>query len=265
MHKARQIGNWPREDLEPILAKEKVGQFVVHAHSFGTAHALACGVYFGPERCVGVGVNGPFLDIPLCDEIAAATKKKFRCDARNVPKTAYLESCRGAWCLAALCWAFGWVKNQECTMASLPDMKLAVKRRKRGEKGGEVFTLYMEGNKTAARRGVIGQVYDDANYEVAGVWGFDPRALRCRALSIWYAEDDAQSPPEHGAWLAREFEQRARDAREDFRLDVKAEKMGFGHFTYLQEEFRATGLQTKVLWEMATQGETAAGVKVETS
>ena len=103
-------------------------------------------VYFDPERCVGVGVNGPFLDIPLCDEIAAATKKKFRCDARNIPKTAYLESCRGAWCLAALCWAFGWVKNQECTMASLPDMKLAVKRRKRGEKGGEVFTLYMEGN-----------------------------------------------------------------------------------------------------------------------
>ena len=75
-------------------------------------------------------------------------------------------------------------------------------------------------------------------------------------MSIWWAEDDTQSPPEHGAWLVQHFEQHAKDAPGDFRLDVKREKMGFGHFTYLQEEFRATGLQTKILWEMATQDET---------
>ena len=205
MQKARRIRDWPKDDLEPILAKEGVERFVVQGFSFGTAHALACGVYFPKGKCVGVGLNGPFLDIPLCDEIASSLPSgKFRCDARGCPKTSFVDSCHGSWCLAALCWSLG-LSVSAPWLATLvaPEMSV-ISKDKEGE-GEEIYRLLGRGFATAGRRGLIGLAYEDANYEVCGVWGFDPRALKCRALSVWYAQDDNASPPEHGRWLAEEF------------------------------------------------------------
>jgi len=51
----RRIAMWPKDDLEPILDKEKVQQFMVQGWSYGTAHAMATASHFGGDRCVAMG------------------------------------------------------------------------------------------------------------------------------------------------------------------------------------------------------------------
>ena len=64
----RQIQDWPREDLQPILDKEAVGDFMITGHSQGTPHAMAAALHF-KKRCVGLGLNAPFLPANLTKEL----------------------------------------------------------------------------------------------------------------------------------------------------------------------------------------------------
>jgi len=233
----RQIGDWPREDLEPILLQERVERFIVHGFSFGTAHALAVGAHFGPKRCVAMGLNGPFLSVPVCKEFG------FRCDAKPLPTKRTYDR----WCLA---WLHGTVNlllpwTAGLALRGAPEGKAL-------SAVGELDALVAWMDNGIARSSVRGTytfLFEHASGDVCGVWGFDPRDCQTLAVSIWYAEDDRECPPKHGEWLVELF--RGRIETHGLRLDVKAEKKGFGHFTYLTSEYRQMALQTKVLLELA--------------
>ena len=69
----RSIGDWPKDDVEPILQAEDVDQFMVQGISYGTAHAMATGSYFGPEVCVAMGLIVPYLPRDVCREFGFHT------------------------------------------------------------------------------------------------------------------------------------------------------------------------------------------------
>ena len=64
----RKIQDWPKTDVEPVLAKEGLSQtdkFSVFGVSMGTIHAMAMAQYFGPQgRIRSIGIRAPF--VPLC-------------------------------------------------------------------------------------------------------------------------------------------------------------------------------------------------------
>jgi len=63
------IANWPRTDLEPILKKDKVtGPFVVTGVSFGSPHAQAFAVHFGPDRVKALGMRVPYIGRSVSEE-----------------------------------------------------------------------------------------------------------------------------------------------------------------------------------------------------
>ena len=74
----RLIKDWPR-DVEAILEQESVDQFLVEGISLGTSHAMAV-AWALPERCIGLGLNVPYLSEQICREF------DFQHDADKLPK-----------------------------------------------------------------------------------------------------------------------------------------------------------------------------------
>lgn len=68
MNPGRVVKNWPKEDLEPVLDQEGVGEFMITGHSQGNPHAMAAALHF-PHRCVGLGLNAPLLPSDVTREV----------------------------------------------------------------------------------------------------------------------------------------------------------------------------------------------------
>lgn len=64
----RRFVDWPRTDLEPVLAQEGVNQFMTEGTSEGTGPCIAAAHYFGPQRLTAVGLYVPWVPNPICDE-----------------------------------------------------------------------------------------------------------------------------------------------------------------------------------------------------
>ena len=82
--------------------------------------------------------------------------------------------------------------------------------------------------RRSSRHSVYGLLFNSAKDNVFD-WGFDPREIKLKGdkeVLISYAEDDTESPPEHGAWLVTYFTA----------CDNK-DKKGLGHDTFC-ERFR---------------------------
>ena len=70
IHIGRHIGNWPRDDLQPVLVAEGVGgKFTVSGISLGAPHALAVAHYFGAARVSGMGLQVPFVSMPFSEDL----------------------------------------------------------------------------------------------------------------------------------------------------------------------------------------------------
>ena len=55
------IGQWPKDDVEPVLTKEAVtGKFMVEGTSYGTSHAMALGAHFG-DRVSALHLHVPYI------------------------------------------------------------------------------------------------------------------------------------------------------------------------------------------------------------
>jgi len=223
IHPARRIAQFPRDDLAPILRAEGVSEFLVDGHSLGTAHAMAIAWYFAPDhaehRCVGMGLNCPYLSSALCKEL------KFPCDAddlwivrNNDPR---------AWHAA---WNFALADLSNLLPFLSPPLKFGHLIWPAFAKARPwAFPAVAEDQKRTGARGYVGQGYEMTCYAINSVWGFDPRDIRTKNVAVWWALDDGfpGCPPVHGRWLSELFESKPGVHTTNRSLDI-----GFGHWTY---------------------------------
>lgn len=212
----RRIRDFP-QDLSVILEAEAVEHFLVEGISLGTAHAMAVAWHFGPERCLGLGLNVPYLSEAICREF------NFQHDADKLPK-ADAQHWYQAWNFYVADLMF--IAPGIAPIARWMRLLLPEGKQVRAERPW-VFETMVEDQARLVIRGTQGQAYDQYAYEMNALWGFDPRDIEVNNVAVWYALDDSACPPEHGKWLAELF-----DAREDVETNVRAETLGFGHFTY---------------------------------
>lgn len=216
LHVGRTIAGFPK-DLETILDAEGVGEFMVEGTSFGTAHSMAIAWYFGPERCLAMGLNVPYLSDQICKEFDLESKADAlpRPDAR-------------AWYQA---WNFLVAELMYKSPLLSPPARFLASAIAEGKKVAMRMPWAFEDmGKDHARlvaRGSQGQGWEQFSFDVTALWGFDPREIQTRNVAVWYAKDDTLVPPSHGEWLASHF-----GAKENVKIDVRAEDAGLGHFSY---------------------------------
>ena len=183
--------------------------------SYGTAHAMATASAI-PERCLGLGLNVPYLPESICREFG------FWTDADMILREKQLER---PWVLLPLMSLLSVFQGfLPSGIAAIPEGKKAVI---------EQPECIEELTKDVARSfiiGVNGQMYEMSDAETTQTWP-DPRQIQVKNIAVWYAQDDSAVPPDHGKWLSGIF------ADTDRRnLNVKNEKVGLGHFTYMTSE-----------------------------
>ena len=215
IHVNRTIADFPK-DLEVVLEAEGVREFMVEGMSLGTPHAMAIARYFGPDRCVALGLNVPYLSATVCREF------NLRNDADHLPRPD-ARAWYQAWnfVVAEILFRAPLISPMARLFRYLPEGKLVYGQRP------WVFEAFAEDNARTTVRGTQGQGYEFFSYEKLACWGFDPRELDTKRVAVWYATDDSQSPSAHGEWLANVFTSRA-----DVKTHVRCESAGLGHFTY---------------------------------
>ena len=217
LHIGRRIVDFPM-DLELILEAEGVGEFMVEGTSFGTAHAMAIAWHFGPDRCVAMGLNVPYLSDQICKEFNLESKADAlpRPDARTWYQ---------AWnfFVADLMYVAPLISPPARFMTYLPEGKKTKKERP------WIFDVIGDDQKERlVVRGSQGQGWEQLSFDVTVLWGFDPREIQTRNVAVWYAKDDSAVPPSHGEWLANLF-----SSKKDIDTSIRSENVGFGHFTYM--------------------------------
>lgn len=217
IHIGRLVRDFPK-DLEVILEAEAVDAFMVEGVSLGTSHAMAVAWHFGRERCVGLGLNVPYLSEAICREF------DFRHDADKLPK-ADARHWYQAWNFYVADLMF--IAPVISPLARWMHRLLAEGPKVLAERPW-VFETLAEDHLRVVVRGTQGQAFDQYSYEMNALWGFDPREIDVANVAVWYALDDSACPPQHGEWLAALFESKAR-----VRTDNRVEELGYGHFTYM--------------------------------
>lgn len=217
LHIGRQIADFPA-DLAHILDAEGVDQFMVEGTSFGTAHAMAIARHFGPERCIAMGLNGPYLPQHICREFG------FRSDGDMLP-TPDARTWYQAWnfVFADLVFAAPLLSPPGKFMHFMKEGN-----KTRHERPWVFETIEADQKERLVARGAQGQGWEAFSVDVTTIWGFDPREIQTKNIAVWYAKDDSAVPPEHGEWLADLF-----SSRPHTKTDIRSENAGFGHFTYM--------------------------------
>ncbi len=216
LHIGRRIAYFPL-DLEAILKAEGVGEFMVEGTSFGTAHAMAIAWHFGPDRCVAMGLNVPYLSDQIDKEFNLGSKADLlpKRDARTWYQ---------AWnfFVADLMYVAPLISPPARHMGRVvPEAKKVEKERP------WVLEQLCEDQRRLVVRGSQGQGWEQFSFDVTMLWGFDPREIQTRNVAVWYAKDDTLVPPSHGEWLASWF-----SSKEGVKTSVRSEDTGLGHFTY---------------------------------
>ncbi len=216
LHIGRRIVDFPL-DLEAILKAEGVGEFMVEGASFGTAHAMAIAWHFGPDRCVAMGLNVPYLSDQIDKEFNLGSKADLlpKRDARTWYQ---------AWnfLVADLMYVAPLISPPARHMGRVvPEAKKVEKERP------WVLEQLAEDQRRLVVRGSQGQGWEQFSFDVTMHWGFDPREIQTKNVAVWYAKDDTLVPPSHGEWLASHF-----SSKEGVKTSVRSEDTGLGHFAY---------------------------------
>lgn len=207
----RKIVNWPKDDLEPILAKEGVDKFIITGTSYGTAHALAAGVHFEAKKCLGVGISAGYVPYDVCIENGVTPNVV-------IPRLWFYNSIIGAWIYTLIDLIFPLLCNGT---RYIPESKAFF-----NEGDEEIFDILLEDMTRSGIRGRAQHLYDIA-LDVSNIFGFDPQDVQTKNMSVWYASDDSQIPEDNGKWLCDIFR-----AKKDVKLDARCEKIGYGHLTF---------------------------------
>jgi pimeloyl-ACP methyl ester carboxylesterase len=216
LHIGRKISDFPL-DLAIILEAEGVNEFMVEGASFGTAHAMAIAWHFGPSRCVAMGLMVPYLSDQICKEF----KLESKADALPKPDA---RTWYQAWNFLVADLMFSSPFSPPARFMTLLSEGKKVKQ----EKPWAIDSIVQDQKMRLVARGSQGQGWEQFSFDVTVLWGFDPRDINTKNIAVWYAEDDSAVPPSHGEWLAQYF-----GSKEGVDIDIRAEDVGYGHFTYI--------------------------------
>lgn len=230
----RRIADWPKDNLGPILEAEGVDQFFVQGASYGTAHAMATASYFGPEKCVALGLNVPYLPEPICREFGFTTDADFVLSEKLLKKPYVM--------LPVLSLLHMFSPLFKSALAAVSEGPAFSK-----ESPAVLMALQADIGRTFLR-GAYGQVYEMLNGDTNKRWQ-DPRTIQTKYTCVCYAEDDTQCPPAHGKWLAEIF-----SSNPGIKCEVRHEKKGLGHFTYMCPEDQRNATMTRILLSLIEGG-----------
>jgi len=235
--KGRTIGNWPRDDLEPILKRELQHltnkKFIVQGISFGSAHALACGAYFEKDRCVGIGVIAPFLSTELCTEFGLDDDEKNK--KPQIPSIDFYDKIQNAWIFVmyAMC-------HNKYVLGNVA--KMTEDGKKAMVHCPEVMDHLSEISlRKSSIRGTVGIVLDEFTDMARKPWGFTLEDIKTKHVAVWYSPDDTVLSPMEGQCLAEYF-----DNKKEMTTDIR-KNGGAGHYTYLSKKYQEQGFQTESL------------------
>ena len=184
----RKIREFPK-DVEVVLTAEGCTgmKFWVEGTSYGTSHAMAIAHYF-KDSIAGMHLQLPYLPRQVREEEKIESKV-----TGTALKLTYkdLQSCKSChyFCLTScMCCCL-------CPSSDFPEFP------------DEAKYQYQD-IKRSARHSVYGLVFNATEDHVFD-WGFDPREIKLKGKNqvlVSYAEDDQESPPEQGEWIANYFD-----------------------------------------------------------
>lgn len=234
MQIGRQVKDWPKTDLAPVLAAEGVDKFMITGHSSGNPHAMAAAWYF-PERCVGLGLNAPCLPAETCKKFGLTGAL----GSDSLPITSDLLKGHNSWFFPLM----------GLTMALPQSVLLSglAKDTPKLKSDPKLVQWILDNMRRGSVRGTIATAGWESAFDVCYEWGFDPCDIDTKNVCVWHAADDPLCPVDNGRWLAEMFR-----AKKGVKVDFRDDAIGFGHFTWNQGEFAQpnTSLVQKLLSQM---------------
>ncbi|MGB0837410.1 MAG: alpha/beta fold hydrolase [Flavobacteriaceae bacterium] len=219
MKKGRQVTDWALEDLEAVLEAEQVENFMITGHSQGNPHALAAAFHF-PERVIGLGLNAPLLP----NDVTKEEGLKGALASDSLKTTAQMDFAWNAYWFSSLYIYQG-------LLAPWAPTKTLVAMGKNVKKDKELVQMMSHTFSRSMVRGTVGNTWESA-LDVCYLWGFDPRNISCKNISIWHASDDSACPPEIGAWMAKYY------AKKGAHVNFKNDNIGYNHMTFCSAHYR---------------------------
>jgi pimeloyl-ACP methyl ester carboxylesterase len=210
----RQVKDWATEDLAAVLDAEGVNQFHITGHSQGTAHAMAAALVF-QERCIGLGLNAPFLPAALCKELAIEATM----GTGVTPTSTQLKRDSMGWYFAIFHILFSMLPPSFAA-------SLITKGFPKVKEDYELVNRYECSMRRAVIRGTSGVAWETAQ-DTCFDWGFDVRDVNNVNACVWHSDDDSAIPAAQGKWLAKHLGASYRHASE-----------GYGHMTYCTGQYQ---------------------------
>ncbi len=217
----RKVIDWVSEDLNAVLKQEDVNTFLITGHSQGNPHAMAAAYHF-KDRCIGLGMNAPFLPNNLTKEI----NLEGALGNEQLKTTDELKNPLNAW------WFFSIYLSTEIFSPYLP-LTALIYTDENIEKDSKLIEMVSYSIKRSVIRGSVGSSWESAK-DVCYDWGFDPREIETKNICVWHASDDNFCPPETGKWLANYFKKKGAI------VNFKSDNIGYGHMTYCNSYFQKT-------------------------
>jgi len=217
----RKVIEWASEDLYAVLEQENIDHFMISGHSQGTPHAMAAAFFYG-ERCTALGLNAPLLPNNLTQELnieGALGHDQFK-------TTEQLKHPLNAWMF------FTFYITTDLFSPSLP-VKTLVYSCDNMEQDTALIRMLSCSVERCVKRGSAGICWESAK-DVCYDWGFDPRLIKTKNISIWHASDDNLCPPVIGQWLANYYTSQGSN------VQFKNENIGYGHMTYCSSHYQKT-------------------------
>jgi pimeloyl-ACP methyl ester carboxylesterase len=205
IHPGRRIRDWPKTDLGPVLAAEGVdGDFGVVGVSMGSPHAMAVVLEYGPRvQCMGLRV--PYLGLPYSKELGLPRGQPDTGFDSTSLNTKVMANISARVMVAATGPKPGDVMTKKpscmlkCLLGCLQGRE-SLRQFERIRTIENVDKVRDDLNRSGIHS-MVGHAYNYCSDTLTET-GVDPREIhKDLATVLWFAKDDKDCPPSHGAWL----------------------------------------------------------------
>lgn len=213
LHPGRKVADWPATDLDPILQVEGVENFVVYGISYGTIHAMAVAQHYGPARVLAMGLRVPYFGLPLSNELGLSDGQPRYPTTEAVRKNT-LEAQKWHFAMSE---SMGLAQDAADVELDYPEELKALQAATAEPAARSYAALKRDYPEEAESMGsntidVNAVLYMMAKDVALDLPGLEPRDIELSGdrVVVWYADDDEDCPPSHGAWLAEHFRAKTR-------------------------------------------------------